>query len=165
MATNGTLLCIHRDPVQLSLLKQNGYDLATATNGSDGLRLFMSRPVDAVVLEYHLGLLDGATIADEIKQFRPEVPIVMLVDHIELPTHALKSVDALVAKSDGPHFLLATVHFLLNVKPAQRHAAQVRSKTPVHLRCPGGSRERAKRGRANPPQSATDEKDKSFSRE
>jgi hypothetical protein len=28
-----------------------------------------------------------------------------------LPDGALKSVDALVAKSDGPHFLLATIHF------------------------------------------------------
>lgn len=98
MATNSTLLCIHRDPAQLGLLKENGYVLATATNGSDGLRLFMSRSVHAVVLEYHLGLLDGAVIADQIKKLRPEVPIVMLVDHVELPADALKSVDALVVK-------------------------------------------------------------------
>jgi len=102
MATNSTLLCIHRDPAQLSMLQENGYELTTATNGSDGLRLFMSRPVHAIVLEYHLGLIDGATIADQIKQIRPEIPIVMLVDHVELPADALKSVDALVVKSDGP---------------------------------------------------------------
>ena len=94
MATNSTLLCIHRDPDQLSLLKEHGYELVTATNGSDGLRLFMSRAVDAVVLDYHLGLLDGSTIADEIKQVRPEIPIVMLTDHLELPDRALTSVDA-----------------------------------------------------------------------
>jgi DNA-binding response OmpR family regulator len=98
MATNGTLLCIHRDPVQLSLLQENGYELAIATNGSDGLRLFRSQTVDTVVLEYHLGLLDGATIADEINQVRPEVPIVMLADHSELPAHAFKFVDAFVDK-------------------------------------------------------------------
>jgi DNA-binding response OmpR family regulator len=165
MATNGTLLCIHRDPVQLSLLKENGYELATATNGSDGLRLFMSQPVDAVVLEYHLGLLDGATIADEIKQVRPEVPIVMLADHTELPSHALKSVDAFVDKSDGPHFLLATVHFVLNVRPAQHHIAQLRAQTTAHLRRPGRSRERAKGGQPNPPQLATDGKDTPLSQE
>jgi len=165
MATQSTLLCIHRDPVQLSLLKENGYELETATNGSEGLRLFMSRPVDAVVLEYHLGLLDGATIADEIKQVRPEIPIVMLADHAELPADALKSVDALVDKSDGPYFLLATVHFVLNVKPAQHPVAQRRSPTTSHPRRPGRSRERAKPGQANPPQLATDEKDTPFSRE
>jgi DNA-binding response OmpR family regulator len=120
MAANSTLLCIHRDPAHLSLLQENGYELVTATSGHDGLRLFMSRPVDAIVLEYHLGLLDGAAIADEIRQIRPEVPIVMLADPVELPGGALKSVDALVAKSDGPHFLLATVHFILSVKRRAR---------------------------------------------
>jgi DNA-binding response OmpR family regulator len=160
MATN-TLLCIHRDPAQLSMLQDNGYELATATNGSDGLRLFMSQSVHAVVLEYHLGLLDGPTIADQIKRVRPEIPIVMLVDHVELPTDALKSVDALVVKSDGPHFLLATVHFVLNVKPAQRHEAQKRTQTPAHLRRLG----RARAGQGNPPQPATEGKDAPFSGE
>jgi len=133
MATASTLLCIHRDPAKLSLLKENGYELATATNGSEGLRLFMSRPVDAVVLEYHLGLLNGAIIADEIKQVRPEVPIVMLADHMELPADALNSVDAFVVKSDGPHFLLATVHFVLSGKAAQRNGGNLKSQTPAHL--------------------------------
>jgi DNA-binding response OmpR family regulator len=127
------------------LLKENGYELVTAANGHEGLQLFMSRPVDAIVLEYHLGLLDGAVIADEIKQVRPEVPIVMLIDHLDLPDGALKSVDALVAKSDGPHFLLATIHFILNVKPAQRREGELRAQMPAHLRRPGRSREGADR--------------------
>jgi DNA-binding response OmpR family regulator len=111
-----TLLCIHRDPAQLSVLEENGYELVTATNGHDGLRLFMSQPVDAIVLEYHLGLLNGLVVAAEIKQVRPQVPIVLLVDHLELPDGTLRSIDALVAKSDGPHYLWATVHFVLNTK-------------------------------------------------
>ena len=119
MAANNTLLCIHRDPAQLSLLQENGYELLTATTGHEGLRLFASQPVDAIVLEYHLGLLDGTFVASEIKRLRPTIPIVMLADNLELPDGPLKSVDALVTKSDGSHFLWATVHFVLNVKPAQ----------------------------------------------
>ena len=165
MATNSTLLCIHRDPAQLSLLQENGYELATATNGSDGLRLFMSRPVDAVLLEYHLGLMDGATVADEIKQVRPDVPIVMLVDHLELPDGALKSVDALVAKSDGVHFLLATVHFVMTVKPVQRHEAQLRAQTPAPLRRPGGSKGGADRRQHWAPPPVDHAMDAPFSRE
>ena len=126
MDTNSTLLCIHRDPAQLGLLAQNGYELPTPSNGADGLRLFMSRPVDAIVLDYQLGLLDGAVVAAEIKKVKPRVPIVMLAEDVELPADALNSVDALVAKSDGPHFLLATVHFVLNVKPAQRFEGKLR---------------------------------------
>jgi len=155
MATNSTLLCVHRDPAQLRLLQEHGYELVTATNGHDALRLFMSRPVDAIVLEYHLGLLDGSVIAAEIKQVRPKVPIVMLADHLELPDGALRSVDALVAKSDGPHFLLATVHFVLNVKPAQRHDGKPAAQTPALRRRPGRSPEGADRGQADTLQSAT----------
>lgn len=134
MAAKSTLLCIHREPDQLNLLQENGYELVTATNGHEGLRLFMSRPVDAIVLEYYLGLLDGATIAAEIKHVRPEVPIVLLTEHLELPDGALKAVDAIVTKSDGPHFLLATVHFMLNVKPAQRRDLKSRAQMPGPLR-------------------------------
>jgi CheY-like chemotaxis protein len=92
-------------------LEDNGYRLVTATCGNEGLRLLMLQAVDAVVLEYHLGLLDGAIVASEIKQVRPQVPIVMVCDNLELPEDALKSVDAIVIRSDGHHFLLATIAF------------------------------------------------------
>ena len=116
MAATSTVLCIHRDPAQLNLLREKGYGMVTATNGSDGLRLLMSRQVDAVVLEYYLGLLDGAVVADEIRHVRPQIPIVMVADPQQLPQGALKSVDTLVDKSDGPHLLWAAVHFLLTTK-------------------------------------------------
>lgn len=163
MATNNTLLCIHRDPAQLSLLQENGYELVTATNGREGLRLFMSRPVDAIVLEYHLGLLDSVVIAAEIKQVKPQVPIVLLAENVELPDGALKSVDAIVAKADGPHFLLATVHFVLNVKPARSQVRQLRTQTRAHLRRPGRSREGTGHWQANAAQLAIDQKNAPFS--
>jgi DNA-binding response OmpR family regulator len=163
MATNSTLLCIHRDPTELGLLQENGYELVTATNGHDGLRLFMSQPVDAIVLEYHLGLLDGGIVAAEIKKIKPELPIVMLADHLDLPDGALKSVDALVTKSDGPHFLWATVHFVLNVKPNQRAEGKVMAQMPMHLRRSGRSQERTDPGPCKTPQSAIGQKDAPFS--
>ena len=134
MAATNTLLCIHRDPAQLHLLKEKGCGLITATNASDGLRLLMSQSVNAVVLDYYLGLLNGAVVADEIRQVRPQLPIVMVADHLELPDGALKSVDALVVKSDGPHFLWATVHFVLNIKPEQRLEGKLNVRTPLGLR-------------------------------
>ena len=136
MADNGTLLCIHRDPAQLSLLQENGYALVTATTGSEGLRLLMTRSVDAIVIEYHLGLLDGAVVATEIKKAKPQLPIVMLADHLELPDGALKSVDALVTKADGAHFLCATVHFILNLKPNPRAQATLSAQVPIRHRRP-----------------------------
>lgn len=164
--STGTLLCIHRDPAQLSLLTEHGYKLATATTGPEGLRLFRSRPVDAVVIEHDPGLMEGAAIASEIKQVRPEIPIIMLTDNVEFPASTLRSADALVVKSDGPHFLLATVHFILNVKPAQRRNSRPIAELSAHLRPSGRSREPAPdRGQANIPQSATKGNDAPFSRE
>ena len=119
MAAVRSLLCVHRDPAQLSVLQEKGFSLITATHGSQGLRLLMSKAVDAVILEYHLGLMDGAAVADEIKQVKPRLPIVMLAESLELPEGALKSVDALVTKSDGPHFLLEAIHTVLQAKDRQ----------------------------------------------
>ena len=163
MADNGTLLCIHRDPAQLRLLQENGYELVTASNGSEGLRLLMTRPVDAIVIEYHLGLLDGAVVATEIKKAKPQIPIVMLTDHLELPDGALKSVDALVTKADGAHFLWATVHFILNVKPNPREQATLSAQVPTRHRRPDSLPRRADRGRANPSHWTTDHRDTPFS--
>ncbi len=136
MANNGTLLCIHRDPAQLSLLRENGYELVTATSSSEGLRLSMTRSVDAIVLESHLGLLDGAVTATEIKKAKPQLPIVMLADHLELPEGALTSVDALVTKADGAHFLWATVHFILNVKRNPHEQPTLGAQVPIPHRRP-----------------------------
>lgn len=136
MADDGTLLCIQRDPAQLSLLQENGYKLVTATNGSEGLRLLMTRPVDAILIEYHLGLLDGAIVATEIKKAKPHLPIVLLADHLELPDGALKCVDALVTKADGAHFLWSTVHFLLNAKTNPREQVKLSAQVPIRHRRP-----------------------------
>ena len=65
----------------------------------------------------------------------------MLADDLELPEGTLKSVDALVTRSDGPHFLWATVHFVLNVKPTQRKEGTLRTQKVDHRRRTGESRE------------------------
>jgi len=119
--------------MELSLLQENGYELVTAANGHEGLRLFNSHSVDAIVLEHYQGAPEGTAIADEIKQARPDVPIVMLTDHLEISDGDLKSVDALVLKADGPHFLLATIHFVLNVKSREKAARKAKRGRPAKV--------------------------------
>jgi hypothetical protein len=68
-----------------------------------------------------MGLLNGAVVAAEIKRVKPQLPIVMPGDHLDLPAGAMPSVDAVVIKSDGIHFLGAIIHFVRNV-PAKRIA-------------------------------------------
>jgi DNA-binding response OmpR family regulator len=130
MAASQTLLCIYRDPGQLNLLREEGYELITTSNGRDGLRLVMSRSVDGIVLE---GLLNGAGVADEIKRVRPRLPIVMIAENLELPDGALRSVDGLVTKSDGPQFSLATVGSVLRTKQgSQPDSTSAEQAMPPH---------------------------------
>ena len=132
MSTPRSLLCIHRDPAQLKVLQEKGFSLITATHWSQGLRLLVSKPVDAVVLEYYLGLLDGSAVADEIKKVRPRLPIVMIAESLELPEGALKSVDALVTSSDGPRFLVEAIHTVLQAKDCRHFdAASAESAAPL----------------------------------
>jgi CheY-like chemotaxis protein len=163
MATNPTLLCIHRDPAQLRVLEENGYELLTAANGSEGLRLFGSRPVDGIVLEHELGLLDGTVVAAEIKKIRPQLPIVMLVDSLELLDGSLKSVDAFVTRGDGAHFLWTTVHSVMNGVRAKRQEESLRTPTWAPRGRPARSRTEAVPSQGDIPQLSDDEKHEPFS--
>jgi DNA-binding response OmpR family regulator len=40
--------------------------------------------VDAVVLDYELSLVSGSAVAAEMKKVKPQVPIIMLTDHLQL---------------------------------------------------------------------------------
>jgi DNA-binding response OmpR family regulator len=164
MATTGTLLCIHRDPAQLSLLQEHGYELVTATNGREGLQIFMSQPVDAIVLDYQLGLLDGGIVAAAIKNVKPQVPIIMLAEHMDLPDDALRAVDALVAKSDGPISLLETVYSVLSRGPSQCDEGSLGTEPPVNPRGARRSWDGVERRRAILMQLANDDKNLPFSR-
>jgi hypothetical protein len=86
----------------------------------------------------------------------------MLADHLELPNGALKSVDALVTKSDGDHFLLATIHFVLNAGLDGRRKGTLKAQTLAHLR-PVRSREGEALRQVHPSRLATDEKGAPFS--
>jgi CheY-like chemotaxis protein len=160
MATN----CIHWDPAQLSLLQEHGYELVTATNGRQGLQIFMSRPVDAIVLDYQLGLLDGGVVAAAVKKIKPSVPIVMLAGDVELSDEALLAVDALVAMSDGPICLLETIHSVLKEKATQHQERSLGTELPANPRHFRRSWDGVERRRAILAQLAIDGRNLPFSR-
>ena len=51
----------------------------------------------------------------------------MVCDNPELADDAMKSVDAIVVKTDGHHFLVATIHFVLSVDWEKQHISGSRS--------------------------------------
>jgi response regulator RpfG family c-di-GMP phosphodiesterase len=96
------------------LLEKNGYRVLEATNGSDALRLFLSQPVDAVVLDYQTRGVNAEKLAADMKLLKPGVPIVMLSAFGPLPENKLKAVDSFVLKSQSPKAFVAAVHTVVD---------------------------------------------------
>ena len=64
----------------------------------------------------------------------------MVCDNLELPEDAWKSVDVIAIKSDGQHFLGATIHFVLSVQWKQQNTTRTAAAgKPFNRLGPGGA--------------------------
>jgi CheY-like chemotaxis protein len=113
-----TILCIddHWNGLigRKMLLEQSGYEVLEATGGDDGLKLFRSRPVDAVVLDYQMPGMNGDVVAAKMKRINSQVPIMLLSAYGPLPANKLSSVDTFLSKSQPPNVLLSKLQTLLD---------------------------------------------------
>jgi len=96
------LLCIDDDEDMLecekSFLESFGYSVLTAASAGKGLELASKHSVDAVILDYLMPEMNGQEVAIEMRQLRPQAPIIMLSGAVDIPEQALKWVDAFIAK-------------------------------------------------------------------
>jgi CheY-like chemotaxis protein len=99
------------------LLESNGYEVLEATGGDEGLRLFLSRPVDAVVIDYQMPGMNGNVVAAKMKRAKSHVPIMLLSDYGPLPESKLEAVDIFLSKSEPPKVLLSKLQHLLKRRP------------------------------------------------
>jgi CheY-like chemotaxis protein len=99
------------------LLEQSGYQVLEASGGDEGLRLFRSHAVDAVVLDYQMPGMNGDVVAAKMKRINSRIPIMLLSAYEPLPKNKLKSVDSFLTKSQPPNILLSAVHELLGHRP------------------------------------------------
>ena len=79
---NGRLLWVD-DEIELLrshilFLERKGYEVVTATNGSDAVELCTQQAFDLVLLDEHMPGLSGLETLTRIKQVAPAVPIVMV---------------------------------------------------------------------------------------
>lgn len=116
-----TILCIddHWNGLigRKELLEQCGYEVIEATCGDDGLKLFLSRKVDAVILDYQMPGMSGDVVAAKMKHLKSNVPILLLSAYGPLPEKKLLAVDTFLSKSEKPSVLLSTVQGLLQGPP------------------------------------------------
>jgi CheY-like chemotaxis protein len=118
LSLKGTILCIddHWNGLlgRKMLLEENGYEVLEATNGDEGLKLFFSRAVDAVILDYQMPGMNGDVVATKMKRVKSAVPIMLLSAYGPPPESKLKAVDTFLSKSRPPTILLSTLQHLLN---------------------------------------------------
>lgn len=96
------------------LLEKNGYEVLEATGGDEGLKLFRSNSVDAVVLDYQMPGMSGDVVAAKMKRIKSNVPIMLLSAYGPLPKNKLKSVDRFLSKSQPSGILLSSLQTMIN---------------------------------------------------
>ena len=115
---NGTrlILSVDDEPAILVsrqlILENEGYQVLSATDGEQALRMFAGQPVDLVLLDYVMPGMDGGAVAKEIKNHNPQVPIV-LVTASPVEEQTLGCVDCFITKGEGPALLLVKIKQLL----------------------------------------------------
>jgi CheY-like chemotaxis protein len=112
-----TILCIddHWNGLigRKMLLEKSGYQVLEATGGDEGLKLFCSHPVDAVLVDYQMPGMNGDVVAAKMKRIKSNVPIMLLSSYGPLPKNKLNSVDTFLSKSQPTSILLSAVRDLL----------------------------------------------------
>ena len=111
------ILCIDDEELGLEVrkmvLEREGYAVLTAGDGPTGLSIFASRHIDAVILDYVMPGLDGGQVALQMRQSKPEIPIILLSAYAALPDEVMCAVDITIAKGDGALILIDRLKELL----------------------------------------------------
>jgi CheY-like chemotaxis protein len=78
----GPILVVDDDPVLLevivAILQQEGYAVATATDGADALRAIEQQPPALVLLDMRMPGVDGWTLAHTLEERGIAVPLVVM---------------------------------------------------------------------------------------
>jgi CheY-like chemotaxis protein len=114
------VLCIDDEPSNLTvrklLFERAGFEALTASNGRDGLDIFASQPVDAVVVDYSMPEMDGVAVAAQVKRQKPRVPVIMLSAYSGAHEVANDVVDAFIEKGGDPDVLVRRVESLIRIR-------------------------------------------------
>jgi CheY-like chemotaxis protein len=118
MKRNSNLvLCVDDERIGLEvrkiLLERAGYRVLTASDGPTGLAIFSAEPVEAVVLDYSMPGMHGGEIAIQMRQVKPQVPILLLSAYIGLSPEVTAVVDLYMTKGEGAPVLLEKLGSLL----------------------------------------------------
>lgn len=113
------LLCVDDDPgireFYGSLFGSHNYEVVPVASGRDALSVLRSHSsqIDAVISDYDMPGMTGPELAAQIKQLRPELPVLIVSGSQPVLEEAPHFVDAAMAKGAPIHELLGRVKLLV----------------------------------------------------
>lgn len=115
----------------LRLLNRRVSEVLVAENGSVGLELFRQHPVDLVITDIRMPVMDGLCMAGQIKELAPETQIIVTTAHNDaafMLTAIEIGVDRYVLKPVETGQLLTAIARCVEVielrRAARKHAAE-----------------------------------------
>ncbi len=117
LTTLATILCIDDDretlEVRQKVLRSSGYTVLTASNGIEALEVLTASPVDLVLIDYLMPVMNGDKVVELVRSNFPDLPII-IVSAVQVPPRMLEMVDAYVQKGQDVDVLLSTVRRVLS---------------------------------------------------
>ena len=98
------------------LLELKGYDVLTASDGTEAFQEFVSHPVDLVLLDYHMPHMKGDVAAAYMKSCKTDVPIALYSADDLSSLDDLETVDTFISKSEPIPKVLEIVDHLLDAR-------------------------------------------------
>ena len=99
------ILCVDDEAIPLTLrkcvLEKFGYEVIAAGSGAEALQILDTRAVDLVLTDLLMPGLSGTDLAREIKQRKPNLPVVLFSGVNEIPEGA-EAADMFLSKVEGP---------------------------------------------------------------
>jgi CheY-like chemotaxis protein len=98
-------------------LEDHNYDVAKAHNGDDAIELIKEKHFDLIFLDEQMPGKDGLTTLEEIKAFKPKIPVVMVTksEEEQLMEEAFgRNIDGYLTKPVNPSQILSVCKSILH---------------------------------------------------
>ena len=113
------------------LLSKHGLSVIGASNGSECLDIVRSQPVDLIILDVMMPVMDGLEVCHQLKKLNAAIPIILLTARDDMTTRAAAmdlGVSEFVAKPVNNQDLLNRVRMQLRNLEWNKTADQAFSK-------------------------------------
>jgi len=123
MNSKSTLLCVNDNPKSrvflAGVLEKYDFEVIPASGPAEALAILETVSCDLALLDYHMPVMTGAELAQEIRQLNPDLPIVLMAGVSTLPDSELAGVDAFIGHGSTLDDLVDLIRRLSSHFPAQ----------------------------------------------